>query len=70
MQNTGAGAAPNDEVLSPSGGRTYVVQKGDTLSSISRKFYGDSKRWKDIYNANKQLTNPNKVPVGARLAIP
>jgi nucleoid-associated protein YgaU len=59
-----------DEVLAPSGSRTYVVQKGDTLSSIARKFYGDQKRWKDIHQANRQLTNPNKLPVGAKLIIP
>ncbi|NUQ50043.1 MAG: LysM peptidoglycan-binding domain-containing protein [Phycisphaerae bacterium] len=59
-----------DEVLAPSGARTYVVQKGDTLSSLARKFYGDQKRWKDIYQANKQLTNPNKLPVGTKLIIP
>src|SRR5262249_52642889 len=27
------------------GGQTYVVQSGDTLVSISRKFYKSSKRW-------------------------
>jgi nucleoid-associated protein YgaU len=62
--------ASEDEVLSPASGRTYTVQKGDTLSSIARKFYGDQKRWKDIYSANKSLADPNKLAVGTRLVIP
>ena len=35
------------------GARTYTVQTGDTLASISRKFYkNNSARWKEIQNAN------------------
>src|SRR2546423_5342917 len=33
--------------------RTYVVREGDTLASISRKFYRSSGRWKKIRDANK-----------------
>src|SRR2546423_1801169 len=33
--------------------RTYVVQSGDTLFSISRKLYKSPKHWKDILEANK-----------------
>jgi len=52
-------------------GRTYVVQPGDTLGSISRKFYGTSARYMDIYNANRDsLASPNAVTVGQTLIIP
>src|SRR5438094_1044407 len=34
-------------------GRTYIVQSGDTLASISRKFYKSSARWEKIRDANK-----------------
>lgn len=55
----------------PSGGRTYVVQRGDTLGVISRKVYGTSSRYMDIYNANRgQLSSPNNVSVGQTLIIP
>src|SRR5437899_6311030 len=37
-----------------SGGRTYIVQSGDTLASISRKFYKSPRRWEKIPNANKE----------------
>ena len=51
--------------------RTYVVQPGDTLGGISRKLYGTSSRYMDIYNANRdKLASPNSVSVGQRLVIP
>lgn len=52
--------------------KTYTVKKGDTLSIIAQKVYGDSKRWIDIYNANKSKigNNPNKLKEGLVLVIP
>lgn len=52
-------------------GQTYVVQSGDTLASISRKFYKSSARWKEILHANsKKIDNPAKLKVGETLSIP
>ena len=52
-------------------GQTYVVQSGDTLFSISRKFYKSSKRWKAILEANrKDIRNPKDLTVGQTLVIP
>ncbi len=52
-------------------GRTYVVQSGDTLFSISRRFYKTSRRWKEILNANKKnIRDPKKLTVGETLIIP
>jgi nucleoid-associated protein YgaU len=51
--------------------RTYVVQKGDTLASISRKFYSNAQRWKDIADANhNQLDGTVNLKVGQSLIIP
>jgi len=51
--------------------RTYVVKSGDTLFSISRKFYKSPKRWKEILEANeKNIRNPKKLTVGETLVIP
>ena len=51
--------------------RTYTVQRGDTLSKISLRYFGTTKRWKDIYNANKnKITNINQLKVGTQLTIP
>src|SRR5439155_4019916 len=44
-----AGDASSTKTASKkSGGRTYVIQSGDTLASISRKFYKSPKRWEKI----------------------
>jgi LysM repeat protein len=52
-------------------GQTYVVQSGDTLFSISRKFYNSSKRWKQILEANKtNIRDPKDLTVGQTLVIP
>ena len=52
-------------------GRTYVVRSGDTLASISRKFYKSSARWKVILDANKQeIRDPKKLTIGQSLIIP
>jgi LysM repeat protein len=52
-------------------GQTYVVQSGDTLFSISRRFYKSPKRWKAILEANrKNIRNPKDLTVGQTLVIP
>jgi LysM repeat protein len=52
-------------------GQTYVVQSGDTLVSISRKFYKSPKRWKAILDANKKdIRDPKDLSVGQTLIIP
>ena len=51
--------------------QTYVVQSGDTLFSISRKFYNSPKRWKAILEANKKkIRDPKDLTVGQTLVIP
>src|SRR5213595_3167109 len=59
------------KIASKNGDRTYVVQSGDTLFSISRKFYKSTKHWKQILDANeKNIRNPKKLTVGQTLVIP
>lgn len=53
------------------GGETYTVQSGDTLSKISKHFYGDSNEFMRIYYANQgTLSDPDKIRVGQELVIP
>ncbi len=55
----------------PSGQRIYTVQAGDTLSRISAKVYGETGRWSEIFEANRdQLPSPNALQVGQVLRIP
>ncbi|MGB4521135.1 MAG: LysM peptidoglycan-binding domain-containing protein [Candidatus Omnitrophota bacterium] len=51
--------------------KKYTVQKGDTLQKISKKFYGTTKKWVKIYNANKSIMKgPNKIYPGQTISIP
>ena len=51
--------------------KTYVVAEGDTLTRISRKFYGSSGRWEDILKANRDVLKDEKsLVVGSTLKIP
>jgi len=49
--------------------KTYVVAKGDTLSSISQSAYGTRSRAGDIMRANK-LPSANALQIGMKLDIP
>lgn len=50
---------------------TYVVGKGDTLSTISRKAYGTAARANDIMKANaNQISSPSALKIGMNLVIP
>ena len=50
----------------------YIVKEGDTLSSIAADRLGASKRWKEIYDANKSAigADPAALKVGMKLVIP
>jgi len=51
--------------------RIHIVQRGDTLSSISAKYYGSSKQWRKILTANRNnLPDPNRLSPGTKLIIP
>lgn len=55
----------------PRASRTYVVREGDTLASISRKFYKSSGKWKKIRDANRSaVSDPGKLKPGQTLTIP
>jgi nucleoid-associated protein YgaU len=47
------------------------VVKGDTLSKIAEKYYGDPSLYPQIFEANRDiLTDPNKIQIGQKLRIP
>jgi|SRR5579872_721411 len=51
--------------------RTYRVQPGDTLSKISKQFYGNPNQYMKIFEANRnQLDNPNEIQPGQQLIVP
>ncbi|MGH2746218.1 MAG: peptidoglycan-binding protein [Gammaproteobacteria bacterium] len=49
----------------------YVVQQGDTLSSIAEHQLGDAELWSEIFELNKDLiADPDKIRPGQVLALP
>ncbi len=50
----------------------YLVEPGDSLSKISRKIYGNTKYYRMIYQANKDIIPSEDSPlmIGQKLAIP
>jgi nucleoid-associated protein YgaU len=51
--------------------RRYTVKSGDTLSQISRQFYGDANQYIKIFNANRSiLKDANTITPGQELVIP
>ncbi|MCA1815329.1 MAG: LysM peptidoglycan-binding domain-containing protein [Acidobacteria bacterium] len=52
-------------------GETYTVKSGDTLSKISKQYYGDANEYMRIFYANRdKLRDPDKIQVGQQLTIP
>lgn len=64
MAASAVAAAPKEPV-------TYTVTANDTLQKISLKFYGTTKKWKAIFEANKEvLKSPDKIYAGQVIKIP
>lgn len=73
LKNLGVKAPKQEQMqkeLVP-GVRTYTVQSGDTLASISRRFYKSPGRWKDVQDANfNTLEGTARLKPGMVLMIP
>lgn len=70
------GAAPAPAAPEPAGAgpaaatsQTHTVARGETLSSISLKYYKTAGRWPSIADANG-ITNPKTLAAGKVLTIP
>lgn len=50
--------------------QTYVVKAGDSLSAIAARLLGDPMRWKEIFNINPDITDPNVIRIGQSIKIP
>jgi len=51
--------------------RTYRIKKGDTLSKIAQKYYGDASKWVLIYKRNRHvIKDPNIIAVDTIIFIP
>ena len=73
--NTGAAdfsdVSGGGSTTAPTGGKTYIVKSGDSLSKIAKHFYGDAGKWKKIHAANSdKIPNPDLIHPGLQLTIP
>ncbi|MBL8814943.1 MAG: LysM peptidoglycan-binding domain-containing protein [Planctomyces sp.] len=52
--------------------KIHTVSKGENLITIANRYYQNSSRWMEIYNANKSAigSNPNLLRVGMQLELP
>lgn len=63
-------AVPKPEAA-PTAAKTYTVQKGDSLSKIAKRTYGDAGKWKAIFDANRdQIENADLIHPGQVLKLP
>jgi len=54
-----------------SGGQLYVVQRGDSLWRIAKRYYGRGSQWPKIFEANRdRIENPNLIFPDQELRIP
>lgn len=51
--------------------RIHVVRQGDTLYRLSTQYYGSGRRWREIYEANRDVMNSETdLKIGMQLKIP
>lgn len=51
--------------------RTHTIVLGDSLTKISKKYYGTPNRWEEIMKANPGvIKNSESIPLGAVITIP
>ena len=66
-----SGAVPEEVARDAPEGRSYTVQKGDSLSRIARELYGDASEWRKIWDANRdQINDPDLIHPGQVLNVP
>jgi nucleoid-associated protein YgaU len=66
-----SGSSSTAPAPSTAGERTYTVKKGDSLSKIAKREYGDAQQWRRIFEANRNLIdNPDLIYPGQVLRLP
>ena len=53
------------------GQQTYTIEKGDTLSKIAKKHFGNANAWKQIFEANRDtIDDPDRIFPGQVIKLP
>jgi phage tail protein X len=49
----------------------YVIERGDTLSHIARRYYGNANQWPRLFEANREvIQDPDKIFPGQKIRVP
>ena len=59
----------NKYIVESETGVYYIVQKGDTLWDLSRRFSDTPWVWPDLWEENKQITNPHLIYPGEKIRL-
>ena len=60
-----------EKKVTPLRKRTHIVQKGDNLWKLAKKYYGDGSKWQIIHEANKAIIRrTTALKVGLEIIIP
>ncbi len=70
----GVGEVSADQVKAPKQEAKveyYVIEKGDTLSGIAKRFLGNASAYPKIFEANREvIKDPNLIYPGQKIRIP
>jgi nucleoid-associated protein YgaU len=75
FSNVQSTVVSTEEIVGGGGGgtgeQTYTIEKGDTLSHISKRFYGKAKFWRHIHEANRDIIeDPDRIFPGQTIRLP
>lgn len=49
----------------------YTIQRGDSLSKVAKRYYGDAMRWPELFEANREvIQNPDLIYPGQQIRVP
>ncbi len=49
----------------------YSIKKGDTLYGIAKQFYGNGMKYKQLFEANREvIEDPDKIYPGQKIRVP
>jgi nucleoid-associated protein YgaU len=70
VQSGGSSTAPSAPAREAE--ESYTVKKGDSLSEIAKRVYGDAQQWRRIYEANRDVVGdtPDLIHPGQTLKLP
>lgn len=51
--------------------RFYTIEKGDSLSKIAKEYYGDPMKYKELFEANREvIKDPDLIYPGQQIRVP